>query len=194
MHGNSCLLSKSWLLLFFWWRLLDSDTGTCHLFFQVIFSEHFCVTYITVCNKLMSKPLLCSVVWGGIVKWGESATVWQLLGQYCWLSVTLVSDRISRFTDTLSAAESKFASQYSIFELNCLHRVFNLFRKLIVFWRNPHKSFMLSQTSAESSLTPCSLPLPVCPSPFVLFPSLQTTAVTAVCILDLHWSAVNKCQ
>ena len=72
VHGNSYLLLKSWLLLFFWWMLLDSDTGICHFFLPADFSEYLCVIWVTVYNKLMSKELLlCSVVPSGTVKWGE---------------------------------------------------------------------------------------------------------------------------
>lgn len=75
VHGNSYLLLKSWLLLFFWWMLLDSDTAICHFLLPAYFSEFLCMIWVTIYNKLMSKQLLlCSLVPSGTVKRGETVS------------------------------------------------------------------------------------------------------------------------
>lgn len=49
------------------------------------------------------------------------------------------------------------------------------------------------EASLKRSLIPHSLPVSVYPSPFILFPSLPAKAIIVACIINLHWSAADKC-
>lgn len=49
------------------------------------------------------------------------------------------------------------------------------------------------EVSLERSLIPHSLPVLVYPSPFILFPSLPAKAIIVACIINLRWSAADKC-